>query len=83
MPEAKAFYSEQARCWFVPVATALISDDELQAGVSPVQVQLRDGTLWITRLPREDDGEVLRRIMAIPTPAGNEYADRVWEAINA
>ncbi len=55
MADAQAFYSEQAKCWFVPVATELMDDEELQAGVGPVQVQLRDGTLWITRLPRDDD----------------------------
>lgn len=49
MPEA--YWSDEHGCWFVPVATELLDQDELDTGPwEPVRLQLRDGQLWITRL---------------------------------
>ena len=45
MPEA--YWSEEHRCWFVPVAGELLKQG---VSVEPVRVELKDGVLVITRL---------------------------------
>ena len=51
-----AFYSDEHRCWFVPVAAEMVTSDELVNGVEPVRLQLSDGQLWITRLEAPGEG---------------------------
>lgn len=47
----RAFYSQEDRCWYVPVASELFHSSADEAGpVEPCRVELRDGQLWITRL---------------------------------
>jgi hypothetical protein len=46
----RAFYSEEHRCWYVPVASELFETADDRGPVEPVRVEIRDGQMWITRL---------------------------------
>jgi hypothetical protein len=51
-----AYFSEEHRCWFVPVSPELFDSPDKTAA-EPVRVEIRDGTMWITRLPDREGGE--------------------------
>jgi hypothetical protein len=44
-----AYYSAEHHCWFVPVASELFDSPD-KVAAEPVRVEIRDGTMWITRL---------------------------------
>lgn len=49
---AEAYYSEEHRCWFVPVASELLTEE---LSVEPVRLELKDGQLLITLLEAKPD----------------------------
>ena len=52
----EAYWSDEHRCWFVPVASELFTAET--TSVEPVRLELRDGQLWITKLDNDDQVDV-------------------------
>jgi hypothetical protein len=53
---ARAYYSEEDRCWYVPVSCEMwnASEEGDLLPVEPARLELRDGQLWITQLDAKE-----------------------------
>lgn len=50
---ARAYYSDEHGCWYVPVTSELLNSPDLTVA-EPVRIEIKDGQMWITRLPSEE-----------------------------